>query len=142
MFQFFGWLEDIRIMPYQTSLENAFKRTASVTLICELFRNAYYYLLFTIENKKFWRPLKVILQKQKSWDKSHSISHFRLGAESPSCDGSVAAEPGLAMARGQLHQKALEKQGWGLKPILTGWYLSMEILLVNISFPYNLQTHE
>ena len=27
------------------------------------------------------------------------------------CDGSEAAEPGLAMARRQLHQKALEKQG-------------------------------
>ena len=43
-----------------------------------------YYLLFTMENKKFWRPLKVILQKQKSWDKSHSICHFSLGAEFPS----------------------------------------------------------
>lgn len=86
MFQFFGWLEDIRTMPYQTSLPNAFKCTASstMTLICELCRNTYYYLLFTMENKKFWRPLKVILQKQKSWDKSHSICHFSLGAEFPS----------------------------------------------------------
>ena len=33
------------------------------------------------------------------------------GLSSLPCDGGIAAEPGLAMARGQLHQKALEKQG-------------------------------
>lgn len=83
--------------------------------------------------RKFLSPLKVILHKQEELgQKPHcALSDW---AEPPQlCDG-TAAESGFAVGSGQFSlSESLKKKVEASKPVLTGWYLSMEILSDKIS---------
>lgn len=109
MFQFFGWLEDVRLIPHQKNLPNAFKYITSSTMTLISVNHRYYYHLFTwgaqnVSESTQGHPT----QAEKLGQKPHHVISVR-GLIPLLYNGGVAAKPGLAVGRGQLLSESFRK---------------------------------